>query len=259
MRGSPGIDTRAVFLNMFMNDLVYLMKNCNISTYADNTQIFAAETEPDKLQEMTNTDLAAIERWYDTNGMEPLKISSNGYGQLTNSETKVPLRHCDTAIIQQYQLVKTSLSLVSLLTTSWTSINRSLMWQERYPNSLQYWKRLRNILPRYKENNLIISYCLPPPPRHFDNFSDVWYFCIKTASDKLEKVNEGALHFVLKDKSSPYTELLLLRRSTTYNLRGTDFLTSTKVNSTKHGLRSWRYLAPKIWNALPETLKQEST
>ena len=162
MRGSPGIDTRAVFLNMFMNDLVYLMKNCNISTYADNTQIFAAETEPDKLQEMINTDLAAIERWYDTNGMEPLKISSS-YGQLTNSETKVPLRHCDTAIIQQYQLVKTSLSLVSLLTTSWTSINRSLMWQERYPNSLQYWKRLRNILPRYKENNLIISYCLPPP------------------------------------------------------------------------------------------------
>ena len=84
-----------------MNDLVYLMKNCNISTYADNTQIFAAETEPDKLQEMINTDLAAIERWYDTNGMEPpLKISSNGYGQLTNSETKVPLRHCDTATLR---------------------------------------------------------------------------------------------------------------------------------------------------------------
>lgn len=99
MRGSPGIDTRAVFLNMFMNDLVYLMKNCNISTYADNTQIFAAETEPDKLQEMINTDLAAIERWYDTNGMEPLKISSNGYGQLTNSETKVPLQHCDNTTI----------------------------------------------------------------------------------------------------------------------------------------------------------------
>ena len=136
-----------------------------------------------------------------------------------------------TAIIQQYQLVKTSLSLVSLLTTSWTSINRSPMWQERYPNSLQYWKCLRNILPRYKEKNLIISYC-PPPPPHFDNFFDVWYFCSKTASDKLEKVNEGALHFVLKDKSSPYTELLL-RRSTTYNLRGTDFLNSPKVNSTK--------------------------
>ena len=75
------------------------MKNCNISTYADNTQIFAAETEPDKLQEMINTDLAAIERWYDTNGMEPLKISSNGYGQLTNFETKVPLQHCDNTTI----------------------------------------------------------------------------------------------------------------------------------------------------------------
>lgn len=51
-----------------------------------------SDPEPDKLQEMINTDLAAIERWYDANGMEPLKISSNGYEQLTNSETKVPLR-----------------------------------------------------------------------------------------------------------------------------------------------------------------------
>ena len=50
---------------------------------------------------------------------------------------------------------------------------------------------------------------------------------------------------------------LLLRRSTTYNLRGKDILTLPKDNSTKQGLRSWRYLAPKIWNALLEALKNE--
>ena len=114
-----------------MNDLVYLMKNCNISTYADNTQIFAAETEPDKLQEMINTDLAAIERWYDANGMEPLKQWLRATYKLRNKSS--------IAIIQRYQLVKTSISLVSPLTTSSTSINRSPMWQERYPNSLLHW------------------------------------------------------------------------------------------------------------------------
>ena len=51
---------------------------------------------------------------------------------------------------------------------------------------------------------------------------------------------------------------LLLQRSTTYNLRGKDILTLPKVNSTKQGLRSWRYLAPKIWNSLPDALKHEN-
>ena len=43
---------------------------------------------------------------------------------------------------------------------------------------------------------------------HFDYSSDVWHFYTKTASDRLEKVNERSLCFVLKDKSSSYTELL---------------------------------------------------
>lgn len=34
-----------VFFNMFMNDLVYVIKNNNSPTFADDTQIFAAETK----------------------------------------------------------------------------------------------------------------------------------------------------------------------------------------------------------------------
>ena len=51
------------------------------------TLIFAAETESDKLQEMINTDPAAIDRHYDAIGM----IRNHGREQLANSETKVPL------------------------------------------------------------------------------------------------------------------------------------------------------------------------
>ena len=40
-----------VLFNMFMNDLAYVVKNCNLATYADDKQIFAANTEPDKLQD----------------------------------------------------------------------------------------------------------------------------------------------------------------------------------------------------------------
>ena len=35
-------------------------------------------------------------------------------------------------------------------------------------------------------------------------------------------------------------------------------LTLPKVSTTKKGLMSWRYLAPKLWNALPDSLRKES-
>ena len=38
---------------------------------------------------------------------------------------------------------------------------------------------------------------------HFDYWSDVWLFCSKTASDKVEKVNERALRFVIGKMSFP--------------------------------------------------------
>ena len=75
-----------------MNDLVNVIKNCDLSTYDNDTQIFAAETEPDKLQEMAHI-VAAVDRWYDANGMKRTIQNINGLWswQLTNSETKVPL------------------------------------------------------------------------------------------------------------------------------------------------------------------------
>ena len=88
----------AVLFNMFMNDLVYLIKNCDLSTYDDDTQIFAAETEPVKLQEVINTDLAAIDRWYDANGMKRnhLKYQALVMGNL---QTPKPKFHCDNTTI----------------------------------------------------------------------------------------------------------------------------------------------------------------
>ena len=46
---------------------------------------------------------------------------------------------------------------------------------------------------------------------------------------------------------------LLHERSTNYNLRAKHIL--PKVNITTYGLKSWRYTAAKIWNALPDQFR----
>ena len=44
---------------------------------------------------------------------------------------------------------------------------------------------------------------------------------------------------------------LLTTRNSNYNLRGDAILKIPKVNSTKRGIKSWRYQAALLWNTIP--------
>ena len=138
-----------------MNDLVNVIKNCDLSTYDNDTQIFAAETEPDKLQEMTDI-VAAVDRWYDANGM---KRNHSKYQRLMVMATYKLRNQSSFVIIQRYQLVKTSLSLVSPFTTSWNSINRSPTWKKRRPTAFS-----AETLERHSTSwvKTLINHLLPP-------------------------------------------------------------------------------------------------
>ena len=48
------------------------------------------------------------------------------------------------------------------------------------------------------------------------------------------------------------SELLTARNS---NLRGDAILKLPKVNSTKYGIKSWRYQATRLWKTIPNNLR----
>ena len=50
------------------------------------------------------------------------------------------------------------------------------------------------------------------------------------------------------------SDLINLRKAR-YDLSGTDILTLPKVNGTTYGLRSWYYMATKLWNSFPDSLR----
>ena len=111
-----------------------------------------------------------------------------------NLQTPKPKFHCDNKTIPVNENL--TLLVVTIDNKLKYSINRSPMWQEKVSQQLAVLKRLRNILPLEIRKNIYQAFIDP----HFDYCSDVWQICSKTASNKLEKVNERALHFVLKDK-----------------------------------------------------------
>ena len=48
---------------------------------------------------------------------------------------------------------------------------------------------------------------------------------------------------------------LLTARNSNSNLRGDAILQLPKVNSTKYGIKSWRYQASRLWNAISNNLR----
>ena len=58
-----------LLFNIFMNDLVYAVKQSRLFAYADDTQIFYADSTPEKVEEVINADLAHFDQWYEQNGM----------------------------------------------------------------------------------------------------------------------------------------------------------------------------------------------
>ena len=68
--------------------------------------------------------------------------------------------------------------------------------------------------------------------------------------DMLWTINNG-----MSDKAPPAIRDLITLRSTKCELRHDDILSLPKVNTTKYGLKSWRYFAAKIWNELTNDIK----
>ena len=50
-----------------------------------------------------------------------------------------------------------------------------------------------------------------------------------------------------------------LVRNSNYNLRDDAILKLPKVNSTKYGIKSWRYQAAQLWNTIPNYLRNIDT
>ena len=148
-------------------------------------------------------------------------------------------------------------------------------------------KRMKNLLSLKLWKKLYRAFIVP----HFNCCAKSWHFCSNRLTGKLEKLNEHELCFVYQDKISTYETLvvkngcstlanqrlanmlntvfgaikngnvptsiseLLTTRNSNYNLRGDAILKLPKVNSTKYGIKSWRYQAARLWNTIPNNLR----
>ena len=75
---------------------------------------------------------------------------------------------------------------------------------EQVSCKLQVLKRYKHFIPIYAKKRLYLAYFLP----YLSSCSTVWFHCGKRNADKIEKLNESILRFVLNDFTSSYEKLL---------------------------------------------------
>ena len=87
-----------LIFNIFMNDLVYAVKQSILSAYADDTQFFFADSTVEKVEEVINADLANVDKWYEQNGM---KRNASKYQAIVMGKSQViPQFYCQNTAIR---------------------------------------------------------------------------------------------------------------------------------------------------------------
>ena len=190
----------SILFNIFMNDLSYAIDECTLFTYADDAQQFKSAENIDQVEHAINADLKKVDVWYEFNQRRQIIQNIN---QITfgGVERNPVLTYEGTVIpVQTNWNSLASLPIVSLnlRVRCVKSVVKSVSKQVAVLN------RLKKILPFELRTDIYRAFITP----HFNYCSEPWHHCGKRGSGKPKKINERALRFVTRDKSTMYETLL---------------------------------------------------
>ncbi|CAB4019481.1 Hypothetical predicted protein, partial [Paramuricea clavata] len=183
-----------LLFNIFMNDLVSVIKHSKLSAYADATQISYADKDPAKVEEVINSDLSKVDKWYKENRMQR---NLSKYQAIVMGKPNANLEfRCENTTIpncEEMELLGVTMDNKLKFEKHVAKICRKMSQQTAVL------KRMRNILPFEIRSNIYTCFIAP----HFRYCSETWHFCNKITADKLEKVNDRAIRFVFKAGTHP--------------------------------------------------------
>ena len=275
-----------ILFNIFINDIFLWIKDADLHNFADDQTISAfANTIQELISILEKESQNAID-WFTQNEMiinpdksKAIIINKNGRWNQTYS------LNIGGDIIKSQKIVE----LLGL------EIDYKLNFEKhiselckRAAGRLNAISRLNNskVLTKQTKKILLESFV----SSCFNYCPIVWHFCSNNSTKRMERVQERALRILLDDKTSPYTELLILAEKPSLEIKRMQqlsieifktlhdlnpsfmkniFIKNTRSESNKlyvqshkaktYGERSLRTLGPEIWNALPDDIRNETS
>ena len=276
-----------LLFNIFINDLLYVIKNCQVYNYADDNTICAADRDLKKLKATLRTKSEEAIDWFHQNAMvaNPDKFQAIFLAP-SRSEKLSDSIHIRDAVIQSESSVNILGIDIDEKLNFTAHINKICRKAGRQVNVL---RRLAPLLDIESKLAIFKAFVV----LNFNYCPIVWHFCGKVNAAKMERLQERALRFVFDDPTSSYESLLdragvntltlsrikiiaaevykashgqsppylvdmfTLRTDSHYNLRdsNTCFLNLPPVETVKYGKKSLHFEGVKIWNHLPKDIR----
>ncbi len=275
-----------VLFNIFINDLTLFLKNSDLNNYSDDNSISAYQNTINELIKVLENESNIAIDWFKSNQMlvNPDKF------QAIIINPKISDNSSHTLKIGKYEIqTQSSVELVGIeIDDHLYFINHITTLLRKAAGQLNYLLSKKKCLNTESKRVLIESFIMA----NFNYCPLVWMFCSAKLKQKQENIQKRALRFLYDDDESTYEELLHKAKKPTIEIRKLRTLATEifktinnlnppymkeiftqntirnperkrllvkPTNTKRYGTDSLRHIGPKIWNCLPQDIKDSSS
>ena len=272
-----------LLFNIFICDLFLFFPDINIVGYADdNTPYSLGQKEDEVLNEIKSAS-EKLFSWFKANYM---KVNPDKFHLLLSNTKELKINICNESISNSFK--------EKLLGVT---IDNKLRFEEHVEDLCKRASQKVNALSRlasymnFDQRKLILNSFITS---HFSYCPLVWMFHSRRLNNKINSIHERALRIIYQDYQSTFSELLAKDNSRTvhqrnlqklvtelfkvkigvapdimkeifqveerpYNFRHNVFVKRHNVKSVRYGTETASFLAPKLWDMIPEECKNETS
>ena len=273
-----------LLFNIYMCDMFFQNPTCNIASYADDTTPYSFGPNSEIVLNDLKDSGISLFKWFKENH---LKFNPDKCHLLLSFNSPIDINIEGTQISKCKEEKLLGIKLDDRLSFE----NHVISMCKKATQKLHALARIARYMDFEKRKTIMHAFIMS----QFNYCPLVWMFYSRKMNNQINSIHERSLRIAYDDKISSFDELLRRDCAVTihqknlqylaieifkvkndlspdimkevfnlvipsYNLRSTECTFSrNNVRTTHYGLQSLKYLSPKIWELVPDTIKNCST